>query len=114
MNSIDDFAKAVVASGFFGIGFFSFIVWLYALISALKNERLDSILKLTWVLVILFVPLIGPLIYIFVAPHRPTQSQTSFQNFLARQRQAQKHMHCRKRGQSVSMHPNPQPPEVGS
>ena len=46
-------------------------LWFYALVSALKHERMDSVMKLAWVIVIIFVPLLGALIYCFAAPKRP-------------------------------------------
>jgi Phospholipase_D-nuclease N-terminal len=46
-------------------------LWIYALISALKNERLDPTMKLVWVVVIILVSGLGAIIYLFVAPNRP-------------------------------------------
>ena len=52
-----------------------FALWLYALVSALKNERLDSTMKLVWVLVIVFVNGLGAIIYLLVAPNRPLREE---------------------------------------
>jgi uncharacterized protein YacL len=52
-----------------------FSVWLYALVSALKNERLDSTMKLVWVLVIVLVNGLGVIIYLLVAPSRPRRDE---------------------------------------
>ena len=61
------FFGAVARSGF--------AIWLYALISAIQNERLDSTMKLVWVLVIVFVSFLGAVIYLVVAPGRPSRRE---------------------------------------
>ncbi|MBL0356876.1 MAG: PLDc N-terminal domain-containing protein [Chitinophagaceae bacterium] len=43
-----------------------FPLWLIALISILKNNFRDSTTKLTWVLVVLLVPLIGSVLYLAI------------------------------------------------
>jgi Phospholipase_D-nuclease N-terminal len=43
---------------------FVFIIWM--LIDCIQNKSLDSTMKLVWILVILFLPVIGSLIYYFV------------------------------------------------
>lgn len=48
----------------------SFAVWLYALVTALRHERLESTERLTWVLVILLANVLGALVYLAVAPNR--------------------------------------------
>lgn len=48
-----------------------FALWLFALISAIKNENLDANMRLIWVLVIILVNGLGALIYLLVAPNRP-------------------------------------------
>jgi hypothetical protein len=50
-------------------------LWIYALVSALQHELLDSTMKLVWVLVIILVPPLGWMIYLLVAPKRPTKTQ---------------------------------------
>ena len=47
-----------------GIVVLVFFIWM--LIDCIQNKNLDSTKKIIWVLVILFVPLLGPLIYYFV------------------------------------------------
>jgi hypothetical protein len=49
------------------IGLGCFIFWLWSLIHALTNTGLSGSEKVAWVLVILFVQLIGSIIYFFVA-----------------------------------------------
>ena len=39
---------------------------LVALVSILKNEFKDSAVKLTWVIVVIFLPVIGPIVYFFI------------------------------------------------
>jgi hypothetical protein len=43
-----------------------FVLWLWALVHAIGNDRLDSTMKLVWVIVILFTGPLGPLLYLFV------------------------------------------------
>jgi len=41
-----------------------FFVWM--LIDCIQNKSLDGTMKIIWILVILFLPFLGPLIYYFV------------------------------------------------
>ncbi len=76
MSPIILFAQASDASPagfFFGLGIFGLIValvlglfWLWMLIDALTNARLDPPMKIIWALVIFFLPFIGALAYLFV------------------------------------------------
>jgi hypothetical protein len=54
---------------FFGglLGLLYFIFWLWMLVDSLKNPRLQGTDKLIWVLVIIILPVIGPLLYFFIA-----------------------------------------------
>jgi hypothetical protein len=61
------------AGVFFGLGAFALILaivgglfWLWMLIDALTNSRLDSTMRIVWAAVIFFFPLIGALVYLFV------------------------------------------------
>ena len=49
------------------LGILYFIFWLWMLIDCLKNPRIQGTDKLIWVLVIIFLPVIGPLLYFFIA-----------------------------------------------
>jgi hypothetical protein len=51
-------------SGLFGLLALIFFIWM--LVDCIQNTGLDSTKKIIWVLVILLVPIIGPLIYYFV------------------------------------------------
>ena len=53
----------------------SVVLWIYALVSALRNERLDSTMKLVWALVIIFVNGLCALLYLVAAPNRPSRSE---------------------------------------
>ncbi len=43
-----------------------FILWIYCLIDAIRSDFKDSTMKLIWVLIILFAPVIGPLVYLIM------------------------------------------------
>ena len=43
-----------------------FIFWLLALLDILRSNFTQGINKLCWLLVVFFVPLIGPIIYFFM------------------------------------------------
>jgi len=49
-----------------GLALLACIFWIWMLIHAITNRGLDSIEKLIWVLVILFLHFLGGLIYFFV------------------------------------------------
>ena len=58
---------------FFGLGAFALVLaivvgifWLWMLIDALTNDRLDSTMRIVWAAVIFFFPFIGALVYLFV------------------------------------------------
>ena len=49
-------------------------IWLFNLALVLRRSDYDAITKLTWVIVIIFVPFFGVLLYWFIAPERPRRS----------------------------------------
>jgi hypothetical protein len=63
--------------------------WIYALVSAIKNENLDSSMRLVWVLVIIFVSGLGALLYLIIAPNRPNKHDRSWAEWHERQRKLQ-------------------------
>ena len=72
---------AGIISGTFGLmfkliaGVFSllvFIFWLWMLIHAITNNGLRDGEKILWVLVIIFLPLLGSIIYFFVGRPKGT------------------------------------------
>ena len=68
---------------FLGIGVFGLILaglatlfWIWMLIDALMNPRLDSTMKIVWAAVIFFFPFLGALIYLIVGrAGKPTAPQ---------------------------------------
>ncbi|MHC2990078.1 hypothetical protein OB13_00150 [Pontibacter sp. HJ8] len=58
---------------FFGI---PAILWLWALIDLLTSEFENSINKLIWVLVIVFLPVLGALLYLFIGRKQKTGLST--------------------------------------
>lgn len=45
---------------------FWFILWLLALVDVLRNNFKGQNEKLIWVLVVIFIPFLGPILYFFV------------------------------------------------
>ena len=48
------------------IGLVCFVFWIWMLIDAIRNPSLVGNQRIVWVLVIIFIPCIGPLLYYFV------------------------------------------------
>jgi hypothetical protein len=48
------------------IGLAALVLWIWALVDAIGNSRLNGNLRLIWVLVIIFVPFLGPILYFLV------------------------------------------------
>ena len=66
---------ALVGSGVFSllalligavISLAGFIFWLWMLIHAITNKGLQDVEKIVWVLVIIFLPFLGSIIYFFI------------------------------------------------
>ena len=55
---------AILIGGALSIAGFAF--WLWMLIHAITNKGLQDVEKLVWVLVIIFLPFIGSIIYFFI------------------------------------------------
>lgn len=57
----------VVVGGVLGglFGLLTLIFWIWMLIDAIKNPRLDGTQRVIWVLVIFFIPCLGSIIYYF-------------------------------------------------
>ena len=47
------------------IGVLCFVFWIWMLVDAIQNPRLVGNQRIVWVLVIIFIPCIGSLIYYF-------------------------------------------------
>jgi hypothetical protein len=48
------------------IGILGTVLWLWALIDAIRNPALDSTMRIVWVLVILFLSFLGAIIYLII------------------------------------------------
>lgn len=48
------------------IGLLIFALWIWAIVDAIRNPRLTDTLRIVWILVIFFFPLIGAIIYALV------------------------------------------------
>lgn len=60
-----------VVGGLFSLALFAF--WLWMLVHAITNKGLGDGEKIIWVLVVIFLPFIGSLIYFFVGrPKAPS------------------------------------------
>jgi hypothetical protein len=79
-------ADTLIVLSTLGLAIFSAVLWIFALVSALKHELLDSTMKLVWVVVIIFVPGAGALIYLCVAPKRPGRMQFAMAELYHRKR----------------------------
>lgn len=81
-----------ILGGILGIGALIalFALWLYALISAIKNERLDPTMRIVWVLVVILVNGLGALIYLLVAPNRPSREELRMEAGMRRRDELQR------------------------
>lgn len=44
------------------------VVWIWALVDAIRNPGLDDTMRIIWVIVILFTWILGAIIYLIVGP----------------------------------------------
>ena len=70
---------ASIIGAFFGLIFFvisliGFVFWVWMLIHAITNKGLTDGEKIVWVLVIIFLPLLGSIIYFFVGKSKGSSS----------------------------------------
>lgn len=47
------------------------IIWTASLVSAIRNDLLNDITRFMWVFVIMMAPIVGIILYFFLAPGRP-------------------------------------------
>ena len=52
------------------LGLLFIIFWLWMLIDAIKNHRLSDGARVVWVLVIIFLPVLGPILYFLLGKGR--------------------------------------------
>ena len=86
----------------FGVGMAFLALWVYALISAITNERLDSSMRLVWVIVIVFVTGLGALLYLIIAPNRPTRDERALADWHRRNAELQRRV---QQGSSAAVPP---------
>ena len=55
---------AALVGGLLGIA--GFVFWLWMLIHAISNKGLEGAEKVVWVLVIIFLPFLGSVLYFFI------------------------------------------------
>jgi hypothetical protein len=55
---------AALVGGLIGIAVFAF--WIWMLVHAITNKGVEDIEKIVWVLAIIFLPLIGSILYFFI------------------------------------------------
>jgi hypothetical protein len=58
----------------FILGLAALAVWIWALVDAIQNPALDSTMRIVWVLVIVFMQIIGAIIYLAVGRSKRTPS----------------------------------------
>ena len=49
------------------LGLLTFLMWIFALIDCLRSEFEEPNQRLVWVIVIVFVPFLGPLLYFAIS-----------------------------------------------
>ena len=54
------------------IGMFLCVFWVWMLVDAITNSGLSDGEKIGWVLAIIFLPVIGPLLYFFIGRSKRT------------------------------------------
>jgi len=62
----DDAAGILILIIFYGGAFISMILWFWAMINILKSKFETDVIKIMWVLIILFLPLLGLFLYFFI------------------------------------------------
>lgn len=70
-----------IVSGIFGVlvflfmaalGLACFAFWLWMLIHAITNKGLGDGEKIVWVIVVIFLPVLGPILYFFIGRPKAT------------------------------------------
>ena len=54
------------------------VVWLFVLAAVLHRKDFDPITRLTWVVVVIFVPFFGVILYLAIAPSNPKNSPREY------------------------------------
>ena len=78
-------AGDAVAWGFGGmmilmvlLGVLAVVVWIWALIDAIRNPHLDDTMRIVWVLVIVFTQIVGAIIYLIIGRSSQTRTHGGF------------------------------------
>ena len=68
-----------------GLGVFGIILaivaaalWVWSLVHAIRNPALDDMMRIVWVLVIIFAPLVGMIVYALMAPKPGSVARTTY------------------------------------
>ena len=74
-NSLGSLLAVNFGGGVFALfpcmfGLAALALWIWALVDAIQNKSMDSTQRLIWVLVIIFVPFIGPILYLLIGRKR--------------------------------------------
>lgn len=51
-----------------------FVLWVWALVDAIRNPALDNTMRIVWVLVIVFTNIVGALIYLAIGRNSPSRA----------------------------------------
>jgi hypothetical protein len=51
-----------------------FVLWVWALVDAIRNPLLDNTMRIVWVLVIVFTNVIGAIIYLAIGRNAPSRA----------------------------------------
>jgi hypothetical protein len=61
---------------FYGGSILSFIFWIWALVDALLSKFETDITKIIWLLVLIFIPLLGFILYYFIGTKQKVKEKT--------------------------------------
>jgi hypothetical protein len=85
MQSLLTLADFEPVAWIFGLGIFGILlsvaalaVWIWALVHAIRNPALDDMMRIVWVLVIIFAPLVGMILYALLAPKGGSVTPTTY------------------------------------
>jgi Phospholipase_D-nuclease N-terminal len=58
----------------------AFVVWIWAIVHAIRNPALDDTMRIVWILVIVFTQFIGAIVYFIVAPKGHSTTGTMYRH----------------------------------
>ena len=65
-SSSDGLIGLLTGAAGLALGAICFVIWIWLLIHAITNNGLTDGEKILWVLVIIFLPCLGPILYFFI------------------------------------------------